>query len=109
MQRDVQQARATLAGRAAAAGTLANFNAACDRLAQHANARDNFMILLWKITQDPVLLEALSSAERVENRETSTNQLHSVTNTDPSMPQHRQQMRGRTPPGMMDQHISSLL
>lgn len=74
MQSVVLEAKAGLAARAAAIGMLPNFNTTFDRLAPHSIARDNFTVLLWKISQDQDLLAALSPSERAENRAISANQ-----------------------------------
>lgn len=97
MQMDLQNATAALSARAAAAGTLSNFNAALDRLSPHSKARDNFTVVLWKILEDPEMLATLSSSDRAENRAISANQPKTAPNTDKHLQQ--QQLRG-TPTGM---------
>jgi hypothetical protein len=106
MQNSAQPAKAALAGRAAAAGTLQHFNTVLDRLAPHSNARDNFVILLWKIAQNPDMLVSLSSSERTENRAISANQLKSAPGTDPLVhQQHQLQIRGTPPAAGLNHYI----
>lgn len=102
MQMDLQNATAALSARAAAAGTLSNFNAALDRLSPHSKARDNFTVVLWKILEDPEMLATLSSSDRAENRAISANQSRTAPSADKSMQQ--QQIRG-TPQGPGTVHI----
>lgn len=100
MQMDAQKAKAGLAARAMATGTLPNFHVAFDRLAPHSNARDNFTALLWKISQNPELMATLRPRDRAENRAISANQPKTAPSTDQLI---QQQLRGKTP-GMRNYH-----